>query len=152
MPDNDVWKRYLDAGMHFTQMTRERAEEFVRELVRVGEVQRERAEERIEELVERSRRNTEELLGYIRKEVATQIKAMGLNDLAKRARGAGEAAMGRTGAKPGPSAKTATSGPAKKATAKKATAKKSTAAKKASAKKAPAKKAAAKKAAGAKKA
>ena len=41
MPQNELLKRYLEAGMHFSQMTRERAEAIVRDLVKAGEVQAE---------------------------------------------------------------------------------------------------------------
>ena len=43
MAQNDMLKRYLDAGIAFTQMTRTRAEDIVKELVSAGEVQREGA-------------------------------------------------------------------------------------------------------------
>ena len=85
MAQGDILKRYLDAGLAFTQMTRERAEAIVSDLVKEGEIRRKEAQERIEELVERSQRNTEELLAIIRREVNEQIKALGLEDLAKRA-------------------------------------------------------------------
>lgn len=78
MADNDMLKRYLDAGVQFTQMTRTRAEAIVKELVRAGEVQRDQAQGRAEELVERSRKNTEQLLTLVRKEVADQLAGLGL--------------------------------------------------------------------------
>src|SRR5688572_7395988 len=85
MAQTDILKRYLDAGLAFTQMTRERAEEFVQDLVKAGEVRRKEAQENIEQLLEWSRRNREELLSVVRREVADQLKALGLEDLAKRA-------------------------------------------------------------------
>jgi polyhydroxyalkanoate synthesis regulator phasin len=85
MAQNDIIKRYLDAGMAFTQLSRERAEEFVKDLVKAGEVRRKEAEETVEALVERSRRNTEELVAVIRREVADQLRSLGLEDLVKRA-------------------------------------------------------------------
>ena len=85
MAQNDTFKRYLDAGMAFTQMTRERAEAIVQDLVEAGEIRRKEAQKRIEELLERSQKNTEELVGIIRREVAEQIRNLGLDDLAKRA-------------------------------------------------------------------
>ena len=153
MPENETLKRYLDAGIAFTQLTRERAEAIVKDLVKAGEVQRERTEEWIEELVERSRKNTEDLVSIVRREVASQLKALGIDDLAKRAR------PGRAD-KPGPSSLTDASPAPKSPPAKvPATAKGAPAAiagdapankkKKAAAKKAPA--SAAKKSTGAKK-
>lgn len=81
MATSDILKRYLDAGLAFTQLTRDRADAIVKELVRLGEVQREKAEERVEQLLERSRLNREELTEMIRREVAEQLRALGLDDV-----------------------------------------------------------------------
>ena len=48
-------KQYLDAGIQFTQMTRERAEAIVKDLVEDGEVRRKQASRMVDDLVERSR-------------------------------------------------------------------------------------------------
>jgi polyhydroxyalkanoate synthesis regulator phasin len=85
MPENDTWKRYLDAGVQFTQLTREKAEELVKELVKAGEVRRKETESTIEALLERSRKNTEDLVNIVRREVADQLRNLGLEDLVKRA-------------------------------------------------------------------
>ena len=85
MAQNDVFKRYLDAGMAFTQLSREKAEEFVKDLVKQGDVRRKEAEELIEALVERSRKNTEDLVTIVRQEIADQLRGLGLEDLVKRA-------------------------------------------------------------------
>jgi polyhydroxyalkanoate synthesis regulator phasin len=85
MAQNDIFKRYLDAGMAFTQVSRERSEEFVKELVKQGDIRRKEAEDVIETLVERSRKNTEDLVAIIRQEVADQLRNIGLEDLVKRA-------------------------------------------------------------------
>lgn len=135
MAQNDSLKRYLDAGMAFTQMSRERAEEFVRDLVKSGEVRRKEAEEVVESLVERSRRNTEDLVAIVRKEIADQLRTLGLEDLVKRAGLPGSVAAKAEDAAEGideaaeeladvvePSAKGSKG--SKKATAKKAAAKK----------------------------
>ncbi len=124
---NDLLKRYLDAGMAFTQMTQQRAEAIVRDLVRAGEVQAEQAQQMTEELFERSRRNTERLLETVRKEIRSQVNNLGLATQADIAR-----LERRIDALGG-------AGTAKKAAAKKAAAKKS-GAKKSAAKKAAAKK------------
>ncbi|MDP9403944.1 MAG: hypothetical protein M3P85_11615 [Actinomycetota bacterium] len=71
-------KRYLDAGIALTQMTRDRAEAIVRELVKAGEVQREQAQERVEELVDRGRKSSDALMEMVRKEIARQLAGMGL--------------------------------------------------------------------------
>ncbi|HEX7168808.1 MAG TPA: hypothetical protein VF230_17660 [Acidimicrobiales bacterium] len=85
MAQGDILKRYLDAGLAFTQMTRERAEAIVQDLVKAGEIRRKEAEGLLEELVERSRKNTDELIAIVRREVAEQIRNLGLEDLAARA-------------------------------------------------------------------
>ena len=143
MPQNDMLKRYLDAGIAFTQMTRARAEGIVKDLVKAGELQRDQTQERVDELVERSRKNTEQLLDLVRAEVRQQFSAMGLatkDDIARI-----EARLSASGSASG---RSVASGPAKKSVAKKSVAKKTTA-RKTTAKKAPAKKAgAAKKASG----
>ena len=116
MPQSDIWKRYLDAGVEFSNMTRARAESIVKELVKAGEVQREQRQQRIEELLSRSRKNTEDLMTVVRKELDQRLSALGVAtkaDLAKL-----EAKIDKL---------------AKSGSAAKATAKKAPAAKKASA-------------------
>jgi len=78
MPQNDSLKRYLDAGMAFTQMTRSRAEAIVKDLVKAGEIQQKQAQKQVDDLLERSRKNTEQLLDVIRSEVTSQLSALGL--------------------------------------------------------------------------
>ncbi|HEX4978642.1 MAG TPA: hypothetical protein VFV35_01135 [Acidimicrobiales bacterium] len=85
MAQGDILKRFLDAGVEFTQMTRERAEKIVQELVESGDIRRREAQKRIEELVERGQKSTEDLVATIRKEVADQLRNLGLDDLARRA-------------------------------------------------------------------
>ena len=144
MEQNEVFRRYLDLGAAFTHVTRDRAEELMRELVRLGDLQREQAQQWVDDVLDRSRKNTEALLDLIREEVARQLSSMSLvtrddvSRLVTRLSRAPTAARKAT-------AKRAT----KKATAKKAPAKKATKAsgKKAATKKAATKKASAKKAA-----
>jgi polyhydroxyalkanoate synthesis regulator phasin len=78
MAQNDMLKRYLDAGVAFTQLTRSRAEGIVKELVRAGEIQREQTQERVDELMERSRKSTEAMVDLIRKELSAQLGGLGL--------------------------------------------------------------------------
>jgi polyhydroxyalkanoate synthesis regulator phasin len=86
MPQSDLLKRYLDAGVTFTTMTRSRAEGIVRDLVKAGEVQTEQAQKAVEDLVERSRKNTERMAESIRKEIRHQISNLGLATQADIAR------------------------------------------------------------------
>ena len=78
MAQNDMLKRYLDAGMAFTQLTRARAEAIVKDLVKAGELQREQTQERVDELLERSRKNTDQLRDLVRKEIRQQLSSIGL--------------------------------------------------------------------------
>jgi polyhydroxyalkanoate synthesis regulator phasin len=153
MAQNDVLRRYLDAGLEFTSLTQSRAEALVRDLVKAGEVQADQAREMVTDLIERSRKSSEKLLETVRKEVRAQVTERGLvskADLDKLE--ARVAKLFGAAAKPAKSAarkvapaakKTAKKAPAKKAAAKKTAAKKAT--KKATAKKTAAKKTAAKK-------
>ena len=78
MAQTDLLKRYLDAGVAFTQMTQSKAEAIVRDLVRAGEVQTGDARQRVEELLDRSRRNTDNLMKTVRDEVNNQVAKLGL--------------------------------------------------------------------------
>jgi polyhydroxyalkanoate synthesis regulator phasin len=117
MAENDILKRYLEAGMAFTQMTRTRAEAIVKDLVHAGDVQREQAQDRVEELVERSRKNTDALLALVRKEIRSQLKEFGITSA-----GRGRSAATSSGAA-SPVKKAATSAKKASTSAKKTTTK-----------------------------
>jgi polyhydroxyalkanoate synthesis regulator phasin len=146
MPQNDMLKRYLDAGVAFTQMTRSRAESIVKDLVKAGELQQKQAQKQVDDLVERSRKNTEQLVELIRKEITSQLASVGIatkEDIARleakiNAAGGRKAEPGIVVATPAAAAAEAAAAPspAKKAPAKKSPAKKATAKKAASAVKA----------------
>src|SRR3954453_22640874 len=78
MAQTDLLKKYVDAGLAFTQMTQQRAEAIVRDLVKAGEVQAEQATQRRNELMERSRENTEKMFETVRREVRDQVRSLGL--------------------------------------------------------------------------
>src|SRR5947209_12498406 len=78
MAKTDRLKRYLDAGVAFTEITQQRAEEIVRELVKAGDVQRNQSKKRVDELVERSRQTTEGLRALVEAEVRNQVAKLGL--------------------------------------------------------------------------
>jgi polyhydroxyalkanoate synthesis regulator phasin len=136
MAQNDLLKRYIDAGLAFTALTQARAEALVKDLVKAGELQADQARDTVADLLERSRKNSEKLLETVRTEVRQQITSLGI---------ATQEDLDRIEDRIASVIGTATA-PAKKAAAKKAPAKKATA-KKSPAKKAPAKKATAKKSA-----
>jgi polyhydroxyalkanoate synthesis regulator phasin len=166
MAQTNVLKRYLDAGMAFTAMTQAKAEAIIKDLVKTGEIQTEQAQAAVAELLDRSRRNTEELLQQVRRDISSSAESLGLAtvaDLTRIEKLIDSISPKKAPAKVAEAASTATKTAAKKTTAvKKTAAKKATAAKKTAAKKtaavkkaatkkapatkAPAKKAAAKKA------
>ncbi|MBA2608292.1 MAG: hypothetical protein H0U92_05110 [Actinobacteria bacterium] len=78
MAASDPWKRYLDAGMELTNLTRDRAEKIVKEFVKAGEVQREHAQQRVDDLLERSRKASSALAETVRVEVTRQLTELGL--------------------------------------------------------------------------
>ncbi|HEX2576447.1 MAG TPA: histone H1-like repetitive region-containing protein [Aquihabitans sp.] len=155
MAENNLLKRYLDAGMAFTAITQARAEALVRDLVKAGEVQTEQAQDFVTDLIERSRANTEALVSQVLQELASQAESLGLATIADLTRVERLVESIRPGTRSASSTTPPTEvdkdlvagtavAPAKKAVARASSAKKTTA-RKASAKKAPAKKTAAKK-------
>ena len=121
MAASDPWKRYLDAGMELSNLTRQRAEKIVKDFVREGTIRGEQAQERVEELLDRSRKASEHLAGVVRTEVTRQMETLGLIAPVKKA------------ARPAKKAAKTASATAKKATA---TAKKAAKTTKAASKKA----------------
>jgi polyhydroxyalkanoate synthesis regulator phasin len=145
MAQNDLLKRYLDAGIAFTQLTQQKAEEIVRDLVRSGEVNTGDARKRVEELLDRSKQNSEGIVALVRAEVQNQVSKLGL--VPKAELDAVKRELADLKARQPKTVVQAPAATAKKAPAKKVVAKKQVATK-APAKKAPvAKKAAVKKAA-----
>jgi polyhydroxyalkanoate synthesis regulator phasin len=123
MNRTDVFRRYLEAGMEFTQLTQRRAEALVRDLVKSGEVQAEQAQAMVAELVERSRKNSDRLLEQVRAEIRKQFKALGVatkDDIARLERRINDVKAAGTSTRKATARKTT----AKKTTAKKTTAKK----------------------------
>ena len=60
------------------ELTRHRAEQLVRDLVREGEVRRDQASMAVRELMEGSRQGRQELLRFIRAEIQNQVTALGV--------------------------------------------------------------------------
>lgn len=142
MAESNLLKRFLDAGVAFTELTQARAEAIIKDLVAAGEVQTNQAQAAVTDLIERSRENTERLLDQLRSDIRSQVDGMGLATKVDISRL--ESLISTLGGRRRPATKAVTtnaatttkSTPAKKATAKTATAKKTPA------KRAPAKKAA----------
>ena len=78
MGRDDLFRRSFEAGTAFLDLSRERAEALVKDLVKAGEVQKGKAQKAIDELVERSRKGGEELRQLIKRESAEQIGVLGL--------------------------------------------------------------------------
>lgn len=78
MGKTELIKRSLEVGTSFLDMTRERAEVLVKELVDAGVVRKGQAEKAIDLMVERSRKKTEALGNLIRREVSEQLSAFGV--------------------------------------------------------------------------
>jgi polyhydroxyalkanoate synthesis regulator phasin len=136
MAQNNTFKRYLDAGTAFMEMPRKRAESLVKDFVKAGDLQRKQAQQAVDDLLERSRKNTEQLVDLIRREITTQLSTLGVATKEDITRLESRLAS-LSGPKPVPGAPV-------KAQAKQAPVKKAAPAKKATGKKAaPAKKAAA---------
>jgi polyhydroxyalkanoate synthesis regulator phasin len=133
----DFLRNLIDSGANFTQMTRERAEDLVNELVREGQVRTEEFQANVQDLLDRSRSNAERFNDMIREQVRSVLAELGIQTGGAAKRSGRKTAAKRRPAKKAPAKKAATKrAPAKKAPAKKA------ATKRAPAKKAPAKKAA----------
>ncbi len=157
MPENIV-RSIVESGVSFTQMTRERAESIVSDLVREGKVHTEEYQRNVQELMDASREYAERFNETVRAQVVkvlTDLGFMGRDDTSRRRRRITRAwptkARATKSAKKSPAKSSAKKSPAKKAPAKKAAAKKApakkAATKRAATKKAPAKRAPAKKAA-----
>ncbi|MCU1461536.1 MAG: hypothetical protein JWO37_1611 [Acidimicrobiales bacterium] len=116
MATDNAWKRYLDTGAAFVQLTADRAEAIVKDLVKAGELRQERASKAVDELMTRSRKNREELQKLVRAAVQEQLGSLGLATKADIARL--EAKINKV--TKAPAAKAAKKAPAKKAPAAKA--------------------------------
>jgi polyhydroxyalkanoate synthesis regulator phasin len=86
MAQSDAFKRYIDAGMAFSQLTRARAEQVVKDLVAAGELQQKQTRAAIDELVDRSRKNADAVRDLVRTEVSSQLANIGLATQADIAR------------------------------------------------------------------
>ena len=85
MADNP-FQRYLDAGVAFTEMTQQKAEAIVQELLRAGEVQSGQVQATVTEVLEKSRRNTEALVEQVIEEIRERASSLGFvtqDDLGK---------------------------------------------------------------------
>jgi DNA-binding protein HU-beta len=137
MARDDRFKKVQEAGADFLETARARAEEFLKELSRAGGGTQGRAQGAFDDLLEGSRRGTEQLVASIRKEITSQLSALGLatqsdlqaleRRLSGRTTSTARAGAAKTGATKSSAAKKTA---AKTTAAKKTTTRKTAAAKK----------------------
>ncbi|HEY4334106.1 MAG TPA: hypothetical protein VGM78_16100 [Ilumatobacteraceae bacterium] len=152
----NVVRKLIDSGMHFTEESQAKAEKLLKDLVKAGEIRRKDAEDTMQSLIARGKQTSEHILSSVQLEVNKQMGR--LTERMDGVEGRLEEIAEKLGVKPKPAPAPAAQGapaekatptkqaPAKKAPAKKAPAKTAAPATTAPAKKAPAKKAPAKKA------
>ncbi|MGQ0824796.1 MAG: hypothetical protein ACT4OX_07190 [Actinomycetota bacterium] len=128
MPQAPDWKRYLEAGMQFTEMRRGQARQLATDLAAQGHLARDQVAATVDEMVAMSRRRSEELREIVRSEVQRQLGALGLATKADLARL--ERTLNATKRTNAAGTATKTKAPAKKAAAKKTTPARKVAAKK----------------------
>lgn len=75
---DDVFKRYLEAGLSFFEMTQQRAEAALKDLAGSGESAKGQAQKAVEWVKERSRQGSDELRDLVRAEIRSQVDALGL--------------------------------------------------------------------------
>ena len=78
MAEESLMREYLDAWLTVGEVTRERAEAIVRDLIEAGDLQREQFEAWVDRLLEWGRATTEAFVEMVRKEVSSQLTSSGL--------------------------------------------------------------------------
>jgi polyhydroxyalkanoate synthesis regulator phasin len=139
MSQNEGLKRYLEAALALSQVTRARAEELVKELIQTGELEHTRAQDWVEDLLRTSRDRSEAFISAVQSEVRSQLYQVGVTNLEELAHRVarvleqGQAAVRNAGRRPPASGRATKAAPAKNTTKKRAA--KKTAAKKTTARK-----------------
>ncbi len=75
---NEAVQRYIDAATGFTTVTKRRAEQIAKQLVRSGEAASDQVGELVDQLLDRQKRNQEAVADLVKKETDRAIRAMGL--------------------------------------------------------------------------
>ncbi|MEA2931388.1 MAG: hypothetical protein QOI56_173 [Actinomycetota bacterium] len=86
MPDDEGFRRYLQAGMAWFSVTQQKAEGLLRDLADSGESAMDQAQKAFDRIVERSRQGSDELRELVRAEIREQVAALGLATSADIAR------------------------------------------------------------------
>lgn len=75
---NEAIQRYLEAASGVTTLTKSKAEQIAKQLVRSGEAASDQVGEVVDQLMERQRKNQEAVSALVRSETSRAIRAMGL--------------------------------------------------------------------------
>ena len=86
MPQSPDWKRYLEAGMQFTELRRSQARAVAADLVEQGQLARDQVANAVDEIVALSKRRSDAFTNSVRDEVSRQLGALGLATQADLAR------------------------------------------------------------------
>jgi polyhydroxyalkanoate synthesis regulator phasin len=78
MPQTPDWKRYLEAGMQFTELQRSQARAIASDLAKNGQIARDQVTGAVDEIVAMSRRRRDALSNIVRAEVSRQLSSLGL--------------------------------------------------------------------------
>jgi polyhydroxyalkanoate synthesis regulator phasin len=74
----DEVRRMALVGSGIADLTKSRAEQIVKDLVKAGEIKRKQASGAVKELLEMSKENRKQLMQLLRSEVQNQIEGLGL--------------------------------------------------------------------------
>lgn len=75
---NEAIQKYLEAASGVTNLTKSKAEQIAKQLVRSGEAASDQVGEVVDQLMERQRKNQEAVTALVRSETSRAIRAMGL--------------------------------------------------------------------------
>lgn len=75
---NEAIQRYLEAASGVTNLTKDKAEQLAKQLVRSGEAASDQVGELVDQLMERQKRNQEAVASLVKSETSRAIRAMGL--------------------------------------------------------------------------
>jgi polyhydroxyalkanoate synthesis regulator phasin len=75
---NEALQRYLDAASGVTNLTKSKAEQLAKQLVRSGEAASDQVGDLVDQLMERRRKNQEAVSAMVKSETSRAVRAMGL--------------------------------------------------------------------------
>jgi polyhydroxyalkanoate synthesis regulator phasin len=95
MAEEGAYRRYLEAGTTFTQVTRARAGELVHELIMTGELEHHKAKDWVDTVVRENRERSKALISMVHGEVRKHLGGLRLSEPDDR----GEAPVKAAGSK-----------------------------------------------------